>query len=284
MIFLLCIIIQLICVFIKYTLAYGSAGHMMIGEVTWETLSNETKTNMQMCKFLEPFNGSMGKASIWADLIKRNPKYRWTSAFHYYDIDGNPPLYCGRFEPPFSNTSINLYNGMKRALQNYTRCENHKRGQDVLCCGSTFHNGMVTHLLQDMHQPLHLVGKSRGGNEEFFEKDGKRYNLHRFWDSDVVELLLQDMSTFNYTNASTQFVKEVKRLLPLSDCPTRGKNTRDDILHYIFKKSQETLNVNCDLIWHTERHDYIKASIERTYTLMLDSMLLSNCVFTYLYG
>jgi len=271
--------------FLTFCKAFGSLGHYVIGEVVQRTLSEQTKKNMEQCKFLEPFEGSMGNASLWADQIKGNPRYRWTSAFHYYDIDNNPPEYCGVFVPPPNPRSVNLYNGVGRALRNSTQCKTEKS-----CCGSKFHNGMLLHLLQDYHQPLHLVGKARGGNEVWFERGGKKYNLHRFWDSDCLEMLMRDVKD-NYTrdDAVDYFWASLNNeTFPELNCPKRNKEGSEEnvnlLMKYIFSKGQEILNNNCELVWQTQREDYLDASKGHVQKLLQDSVRMLNCVLEFLYN
>lgn len=271
------IIIVIQC-FITSVFAYGYLGHFVIGEVSYRTLSNQSLSYMDACEYLKPFNGSMGLASVWSDIIKRNPRYRWTSALHYYDIDNDPPSYCGVFEPPKSNRSLNLYNEVGRALRNATLC---KGGQH--CCASQFHSGMLWHLLQDFHQPLHLTGKARGGNEVSFVKDGKKYNLHRFWDSDALDLLLLDVIGVNYTEtqAVDYFYNKVSNLtIPEDSCRMSADAT--DINDYIFSKAQDIVSTNCQLVWNTDMDDYIQLSKNMVEKLILGSIVTTNCVIASL--
>ena len=270
-------------------IAYGQLGHYVIGEVVYKSLKNETKDALQSCGFLAPFNDSMGIASTWADTIKGNPRYRWTSPFHYYDIDNDPPNYCGIFARPPSNRTINLYNGVRRSLNNHT-CSSD------MCCGSKFHNGMLLHLLQDAFQPLHLTGKSRGGNEEWFVKDGVKYNLHRFWDTIALDLLLKDEDAFGREEAVAYFHDKIKQVeFPEKGCPVAEKDARKDarknsrkdsreLLNYVFSKSQEVLNKNCDIVWNTQRDDYIKIAQQTVQSLIIMSITTLNCALEYIYG
>jgi len=225
----------------------------------------------------------MGLASRWADAIKGNPAYRWTSPFHYYDIENDPPLSCGKFLPPASNRSINLYNGVKRALNNHT-CSSKRKTCNR--CGSKFHNGMMMHLLQDAFQPLHLTGKARGGNEVWFVKNGTKYNLHKFWDTNVLEMHLKDVGyEDDIHKAVAYFYDKMKNTtLPENSCPTNVNSSNMDVLDYIFGKSQKVLDINCDLVWRTEIDDYIELSKEMVQGLIISSITTLNCVLERIYG
>lgn len=292
-------LILLIAYLISAVHAYGYLGHYVIGEVTYRTLSDQSLAYMRECGYLDAFNGSLGLASVWADVLKRNPKYRWTSVLHYYDIDNDPPSYCGIFEPPKSNRSLNLYNEVGRALRNATSCEpNHVSGHrssefarqvparvgtpQTTCCASKFHSSMLWHLLQDFYQPLHLTGKARGGNEIWFVKNGKRYNLHRFWDSGVLDLLMKDVLGYNYTD--TQAVNYFYEKMSTVKLPEDACNGEDvvSINGYIFSKAQKILDSNCQLIWDTTKEDYISLSKDMMERLILSSVVTLNCVITLL--
>jgi hypothetical protein len=58
-----------------------------------------------------------------------------------------------------------------------------------------FHLKLLVHFIGDLHQPMHLAKKEdRGGNEVSIKWFGKRSNLHRLWDSDMI-----DSSQLSYT-------------------------------------------------------------------------------------
>jgi hypothetical protein len=49
---------------------------------------------------------------------------------------------------------------------------------------------MVMHMVGDIHQPLHVgTGEDRGGNDIRVQWMGNNSNLHRVWDSDVINSL-----------------------------------------------------------------------------------------------
>ena len=45
----------------------------------------------------------------------------------------------------------------------------------------------VVHLVADLHQPLHVVGDDRGGNDVLVQFMGRQTNLHRLWDGDLID-------------------------------------------------------------------------------------------------
>jgi hypothetical protein len=45
----------------------------------------------------------------------------------------------------------------------------------------------VVHFVADLHQPLHVVGADRGGNDVLVQFMGRQTNLHRLWDGDLID-------------------------------------------------------------------------------------------------
>lgn len=49
---------------------------------------------------------------------------------------------------------------------------------------------LVMHMIGDIHQPLHVgTGEDRGGNDVRLQWMGENSNLHRVWDSDIINSL-----------------------------------------------------------------------------------------------
>jgi len=264
--------------------SYGQMGHYVIGEVTGMILDDRIKDKISECGFLEDFDGSMGKASLWADAIKRNPRYRWTSPFHYYDIDNDPPAYCGRMVQPANNRSVNLYNGLRRAIANITHITHNN-----VTCGSSFYSKMLLHLVQDMFQPLHLTGKDRGGNDKWFEHAGKRYNLHTFWDTDVLNFHVMDIFGSDYTlhDAVSYFYNRTHETgnekHACIDKEAEGTNKVSLTMQYIERRGQKVLENNCRLVWNVDDLDYFDRSKREVAILVTESINALKCILETVY-
>lgn len=55
----------------------------------------------------------------------------------------------------------------------------------------------VLHFLGDVHQPMHLTSRERGGNGDFVLWEGRRSNLHSVWDGLLIARALREQH--NYT-------------------------------------------------------------------------------------
>lgn len=52
----------------------------------------------------------------------------------------------------------------------------------------------LTHLIGDLHQPVHLVGRGLGGNLVPVQWNGRRTNVHKVWDTWLVEQRMAEAS------------------------------------------------------------------------------------------
>lgn len=93
--------------------------------------------------------------ATWADRIRPFPQYRWAAAFHYVGGIGDwPPETCKFGEDGWEGKDgVNVLGG----IWNTTRWVRDGRGG-----GEPLK--FLIHFLGDLHQPLHLTARERGGN------------------------------------------------------------------------------------------------------------------------
>lgn len=251
--------------------AFGYDGHYIIGEIVFKKLSENVRQKINQCNYLESFNNSMGHASVWADRIKRNPYYRWTSKLHYFDVDNDPPLTCGKvFYPDKDQPEHNLIAG----IENFTSTLQH----DGFCRKDTPIDFLMSlHLMQDLHQPLHLTGKDRGGNERKFIIDGKLYNLHQFWDSDILHLFRIKKHLTTMEKTIEYFSKMVDKEMYHRDvkCPVNFS------IQTIVEWANEISKENCNLLWNFNDEKYIEKSRILLKKMILLSIYRSVCFFEH---
>jgi hypothetical protein len=131
-------------------LGYGLLGHYIAASCVWNLLSQ--KTRLKIIKIV----GNKEKfitLSGWPDRIKSTKKWKWTRRLHYLHTFDNPPISCKLPSKRWVMRSNNLIS----ATSNYTkRFKKTKSVRDL---------GFMVHFIMDLHQPLHLVKKFRGGND-----------------------------------------------------------------------------------------------------------------------
>lgn len=76
----------------------------------------------------------------------------------------------------------------------------------------------LVHFLGDIHQPLHLTSRERGGNGDPVLWEGRRTNLHSLWDGLLIARALREQS--NYTAPLPRCAPSS----PLSGCPALSYN------------------------------------------------------------
>jgi len=169
------------------TFGWGATGHRATGQVAEKYLSkNATK---QLERIL---NGqSLAMASTWMDDIRSDSTYDYATDWHWVTIQNGET-----YEQSTKNPKGDVIQTLERIIgelksKKLTPKEEAERVK------------MLIHLIGDIHQPLHVGGgNDRGGNDVkvmWFRVDS---NLHRIWDSDMI-----DDSKLSYTELAESLDK-----------------------------------------------------------------------------
>lgn len=129
---------------------------------------------------------TLAEVSTFMDFIKSNSDYRHMNPWHYCTIpDGMTYEEAGTPEEGDVIVTIErLISELKS--KNFT-------DED-----EAFALKMLVHLVGDIHQPLHVGnGEDRGGNDVKVEYFYNSSNLHRVWDSGII-----DQQKFSYSEYS----------------------------------------------------------------------------------
>lgn len=112
----------------------------------------------------------------WLDNASYQPDYRYTKTWHYKNVDEDVA-----YEDAPLNPAGDCVTAIQEQLE-ILASDNATRQQKALALK------IMTHLVGDLHQPMHLGHLSdRGGNEikiKFFDRDA---NLHSVWDTSLPE-------------------------------------------------------------------------------------------------
>lgn len=155
-----------------YVLAWGPTGHRAIGEVANEYLSLRAKK-----KLLSIMDGqSLAMASTWMDEVRADRKYDHWADWHWVTIpDGRT------YEETEKNAKGDIIQTLERVILELKSGQLNVEAQRERI-------KILVHLVGDIHQPLHVgTGNDKGGNEVAVKWFGGRSNLHRVWDSDMIE-------------------------------------------------------------------------------------------------
>lgn len=151
---------------------WGPTGHRATGEIAEAHLTKKAKKKID--KLLK--GEGLAFVSTYADQIKSDKKYKEFSSWHYV----NMPL-DGNYETADKNPKGDLVTGIDKCiatLKSKTASEDDKR----------FYLKMLVHLVGDLHQPMHIGQKEdKGGNTIQLQWFNKGTNLHRVWDTNMLE-------------------------------------------------------------------------------------------------
>ena len=161
--------------------AYGPEGHLIAGLAAEPRLCGGART--AVTELGE--GGSLGELGLWADRIRSIPAWRESAPWHYMNIPDDAAI-AAFVHPPEGDVlaAIERFRGVlsSRGSSASQRAEALK---------------FLVHFIVDIHQPLHVGRASdRGGNTIELSLHGEKTNLHRFWDTDVIDLA--DLSISRY--------------------------------------------------------------------------------------
>jgi len=165
------ILFLLVCNTMFANLLWSKTGHRVTGHIAQKHLSRKAKKAIN-----ELLDGhTLAFASTYADEIKADRSFSEYSPWHYV----NYPLDM-RYEDSVKSEYGDVVMGIEtstKVLLDKTRSRKDK----------VFHLKMLIHLIGDMHQPMHAGrAEDRGGNDIQLRWYGNGTNLHRLWDSNMI--------------------------------------------------------------------------------------------------
>ncbi|GGD43835.1 S1/P1 nuclease [Muriicola marianensis] len=151
---------------------WGKTGHRVVGEVAEMHLKRKARKMVR--KILK--GRSLASVSNYADDIKSDTLYRKYYPWHYVNYPADKTYVQ---EPPAEEGDI---------VQAIETCIAKLRDKNSPEEEQIFYLKMLVHFIGDLHQPLHAGwAENRGGNDIEIEWFGRESNLHRLWDSDLID-------------------------------------------------------------------------------------------------
>lgn len=162
--------------------SWGQTGHRVVGQIAENHLSK--KALKKISKVLP--NETIPMVSNYMDFIKSDSTYDYMKPWHYATIpDGQTYEEAGT--PKKGDIIITI-----ERLVNELKTKQFTYGDEK------FNLKLLIHLIGDIHQPLHVgKGDDRGGNKITVRYFWKKSNLHRVWDSGIIDN--QSLSYSEYT-------------------------------------------------------------------------------------
>lgn len=163
----------LLAIWTQMALAWGSVGHRAIAEIAYDHLNKNAKKEITML---------LGDAYLplyanWADELK--------SAQDSLKPLGKIPHYINMAEDETfemaKDHKYSIYNAYEEQLAILSNKNNSDAERGIAL-------KLLVHFIADMHQPMHCGRpEDRGGNSVKVSWFGKSTNLHRVWDSDLID-------------------------------------------------------------------------------------------------
>lgn len=169
---------------------WGRTGHRIVARVAASQLTPRTKERVRELLGRE----TLASVAAWGDEIRSERPA--TANWHYVNI----PLTDSRYIPARHCAEGCIFTALAtqmRVLADRNAARSDRA--DAL--------KWVVHLIGDLHQPLHVGERGdRGGNDVKLTWQGKPSNLHRLWDSQLIEE--EDRSEDAWV---TRFEREIAR-------------------------------------------------------------------------
>lgn len=151
---------------------WGQTGHRATGEIAQQYLSKAAKK--EISKLL---NGkSLAFVSTYGDEIKSDSEYKKYGSWHYVNL----PAGASKYIAEDASTDGDLLIAIRKSVEVLKDKNAPKEEKE-------FYLKMLVHFIGDLHQPLHTGrGEDKGGNDIQVRWFGEGSNLHRVWDSDMI--------------------------------------------------------------------------------------------------
>ena len=167
------IIVSILLVSISFgSFAWGPTGHRASGLVAQKYLNKKARKALE--RILS--GQSLAIASTWMDEIRSDSTFNYTADWHWVTIqDGQ-------------NYDQSEKNPNGDVIQTLERIINELKSGKLSAKEEAERVKFLIHLIGDIHQPLHVGGgNDRGGNDVKVMWFSSNSNLHRVWDSDMIE-------------------------------------------------------------------------------------------------
>ena len=177
------------------SVAWGGRGHRIVAAVAVALIPAKAARIDQILRQLEEDNNIVDAASYPDEFIREHDPKQQFSPWHFADLpDDGSKLDCA--------SQHCLFDALSNNLKIVRQGKKDKKTAVAIA--------WVIHLVGDLHQPLHMSGRLRGGNDfhveyrgedtckSVFLKEPAKVELHSAWDDCLVEELAGDVAPKDY--------------------------------------------------------------------------------------
>ena len=153
------------------SLNWGSTGHRVIAEVATNYLTDNARFKIN--KILD--GETLVNASTFADDIKSDSRYDKYYDWHFLNMELDD-----EYEEIIPSNKGDVYLAINQ-------CIDIIESDSASDSDKSFYLKLLVHFVGDLHQPLHIGRyEDRGANRIYVKWFGRNSNLHRVWDSEMI--------------------------------------------------------------------------------------------------
>jgi hypothetical protein len=200
----------------QLVLAWGQNGHRIVAQICYNNLTPEARQMVD-----ETLGDNyLAQISTWADYVKSEKGWDFVQPWHYMTVHPEETIPQTRTLLASNDKIDDVYEGIElmqailkgdeAAAEKFQTMMTENKVQPLAGSLQATALAFLIHFIGDIHQPLH-VGKNRdqGGNKIkvlFFSEES---NLHRVWDTDIIEKENLSYTEFSaFVEIHTRTIKE----------------------------------------------------------------------------
>ncbi|KAJ3762951.1 S1/P1 nuclease [Lentinula raphanica] len=183
--------------FVPRVLGWGAAGHEIVATIAQIHLHPTVLPVLcDILNYTSPNPNEppchLAPVSTWADRLKY--RMRWSAPLHYVGAKDDYPSETCVFPGErgwAGSRDINVLAGIRNvtSLLDAWVDDGQTTSDDTAEEALKF----LIHFIGDLHMPLHLTGRDRGGNSVKVRFDGRQTNLHSAWDGLLIAKTLRNV-------------------------------------------------------------------------------------------
>lgn len=159
-------------VFSSTAFGWGPTGHRATGWIAQKYLNKKARKALE--RILQ--GQSLAMASTWMDEVRSDSSFNYMTDWHWVTIP-----YGQNYDQTIKNPNGDIIQTLEKIIGELKSksLNDQEQAQRIR---------ILIHLLGDIHQPLHVGGKDdKGGNDVKVTWFRAESNLHRVWDSDMID-------------------------------------------------------------------------------------------------
>jgi S1/P1 Nuclease len=183
----------ILCLVSIQSFAWGPTGHRVTGYIAEQYLNAKAKSKIREILGQE----SLWMVSTWMDDIRSDSTYNYTADWHWVTVQNGMT-----YEQSVKNPHGDVIMTIERLIRELkSRQLSHGKEIEAL--------KMLIHLIGDIHQPLHVgCCDDQGGNKVKVKWFRNESNIHRVWDSDMI-----DDTKLSFTELSQTLIRPDKTMV-----------------------------------------------------------------------